>query len=91
MLLSLKVAVAINCWLVPSARFGLAGVMVKVVGLTLLTVKVEVEALTDPKTAEMFVVPAARLVPSPAFVPKSWIVAAAALEEFHWTKFVMSC
>lgn len=79
----LKVMVAAICWLVPSARLGVAGVTVKLVGLAFSTVRVEVEALTDPNTAEMFVVPAARPVASPAFAPKSRIVAAEAAEEFH--------
>jgi hypothetical protein len=48
-LLSLNFMVAVICWLVPSARFGFAGVMVNVVGLTLFMVKVEVDAFTDPK------------------------------------------
>ena len=42
-----------------------------VAGTALVTVKVDVEAFTDPNTAEMFAVPAARLVATPALAPKS--------------------
>ena len=65
--------------------------LVELAGTAPLTLNVEVEAFTDPKTAEMVEVPAATPVANPAFAPKSWMVAAAALEEFHCTKFVMSC
>jgi hypothetical protein len=69
--LPLTVIVAVNCWLVPSARFGLAGVIVNPEGVALFTVKLEVEAFTDPNTAEMFDVPGASAVATPALVPKS--------------------
>lgn len=62
-----------------------------VAGTALVTVKVDVDAFTDPNTAEMLAVPAARLVANPAFAPKSWMVAVEASDEFHCTKSVMSC
>jgi len=52
-------AVAVNCWLIPSAMVGLAGAMLSEVGVAELTVN-RVLPLIDPCVAVMVVLPAER-------------------------------
>ncbi len=87
---SVYVPVAVNCWVVPSAMDGLAGVMAIESNTAAVTVKV-VELETEPEVAVMFVVPVARLLASP-FVPVLLlIVATVAVDELHCTVVVRSC
>lgn len=83
---SLKVPVAVNFKEVPAAICALAGVTVMLVNFTLETVK-PVEPLTEPKAAEIVLVPAATLVTSPLLL----IAAVAAVEELQSTDSVTSC
>ena len=71
---------------VPAAICALAGVTVMLANFTLETVK-PVEPLTEPKAAEIVLVPAARLVASPLLL----IVTEAGVEELQSTEAVMSC
>jgi hypothetical protein len=83
---SLKVPVAVNLICVPFAILGLAGLTLMETNLAVETVSA-VEALIDPKTALIVVLPLATLVTSPLLL----IVAAAGFEELHKTDAEMSC
>jgi hypothetical protein len=83
---SLNVPVAVNFKEVPAAICVLAGTTVMLANLTLETVN-PVEPLTEPKAAEILLVPAATLVTSPLLL----IVAAVAVDELQSTDVVMSC
>lgn len=87
---SLKVTSAFNCWLVPSVMLGLA-VMAKLAGAAPVTVNGDVEAFTDPNTAEIFELPAPTALARPAVVSKSSTVATDESGEFHCRSEVMSC
>lgn len=85
-LLSLKVAVALNCWVAPAAIEAEAGVTVMDFNVTAaaVTVSVIAELATLPDVALMFVLPAA----TPVATPVVAIVAAAVLEEAQVTPLV---
>jgi hypothetical protein len=61
---SVKVPVAVNCWVVPCAIDGMGGFTVIEASAVLLTVRV-VEAEIEPDVAEMVEFPVATLVASP--------------------------
>ncbi len=83
---SLKVPVAVNFKEVPAAICALAGVTVMPANFAIETVNV-VEPLTEPKDAEILLVPVATLVTSPWLL----IVAVAAVDEVQSADAVMSC
>jgi len=80
------VPVAVNCWLVPSAIDGFAGVIAIETRAALVTVRV-VEPLTVPELAAIVVVP----VPAPVASPALEIAATAGKEELQVTVPVMFC
>src|SRR6266542_1837979 len=84
--LSLKVPVAVNCWVNPSGRPGLVGVTAIVDRVAAVTVSVVLPE-TPPKVAVIVVVPAATDVARPALS----IVAKAVFEEPQVTWVVRSC
>src|SRR6266536_3794645 len=84
--LSLKVPVAVNCWVNPSGRPGLVGVGAIVDRVAAVTVSVVLPE-TPPKVAVIVVVPAATDVARPALS----IVAKAVFEEPQVTWVVRSC
>jgi len=79
-----KVAVAVNCWLRPSASVGFAGATVINVGVTEVTVN-SVLPLTDPRVALMVVVPADTADASPMVGAVLLIVATDELEDAQVT------
>src|SRR6185369_13706118 len=89
-LLSEYVPVAVNCWNLPMAMLGFAGVTAmdcKVAGVTVRVVEPEI----SPDVAVMVVVPAAREVAVP-FVPAALLMAALVVsEELQVTVVVRSC
>jgi len=85
-LLSLKVPVAVNCWVVPDGMEAVAGATVMATSAAALTVKVA-EPLVFPEVALIVVVPWAMLVARPALL----MVATAVPLEFQVTEFVRSC
>jgi hypothetical protein len=90
LLLSVNVPVAVNCWTVPSAIVGLAGVRAidtSAAAPTLSVVEPEIEA----KVAETLAVPVATPLASPCVPAALLIVAMAPLDELHCTELVMSC
>ena len=80
-----KVAMAVNCGVVPWGKVGLAGVTVMEDRVAVVTVRV-VPPETSPKVAVMIVLPAAR----PLAKPLLSTVATAVLEDRHVTNVVMS-
>jgi hypothetical protein len=88
--LSLKVPVAVNCWVSPSGRLGLAGVTAIVDRVAAVTVSVVLPE-TPPKVAVIVVVPAATDVAKPCEPPALLIVATPAAEELQATWVVRSC
>jgi hypothetical protein len=72
---SVKVPVAVSCWLVPAARLGLAGVIAREFRAALVTVMVEVE-VEPPSVAVIVAEPAE----TPCTSPELLTVATAALE-----------
>ena len=78
--------VAANCWFVPDAIDGFAGVIAIETRAALVTVRV-VDPLTAPELAAMTVAP----VPVPVASPALEIVATACEEEFQVTVPVMFC
>jgi hypothetical protein len=77
---------AVNCWLVPAAIEGLAGVTVIDDNGAEVTVR-DVDPVTDPELAEIVVDPAPTALPS----PHAETVATAAAEELHAAVLVRSC
>ncbi len=61
---SVKVPVAVNCWVVPSGMEGIAGVTAIDARAAAVTVSV-VEPETEPEMAVMVVVPVAALLAKP--------------------------
>ena len=84
--LSLNVPVAANCWPVPRAMDGLAGVMMIEIKVAELTVN-EVEPEIEPELAVIVVVPAAIAVARPVAL----IVATLVRAEVHVTVLVKFC
>src|SRR3984957_13553114 len=87
---SLKVAVALNCCVVPSGRAGFAGVT----STEIITAEVTDSALdppTEPTLAVMFAIPWVTLLATPAEGPSLLIVATAGVSELHCTVPVMFC
>jgi hypothetical protein len=83
--------VATNCWAVPFAMLGVAGVTATDTSVAGVTVKVTDGEVMLPKVAVMAVVPAATPVARP-FVPAALlIVAVAGVPEFHVTVVVRTC
>jgi hypothetical protein len=70
--------VAVNCWFVPAARDGFAGVTVIEVSAAAVTVTV-VDPVIDPELAETVVEPVATAVANPLVE----ILATAGADEFH--------
>ena len=83
---SVYVPVAANCWFVPNAIDGFAGVIAIETRAALVTVRV-VEPLTVPELAAIVVAP----VPFPVAKPALEIVATAGEDELQVTVPVMSC
>ena len=77
---------AVNCWFVPKAIDGLAGVTTIETRAALVTVRV-VDPLIVPEVAAIVVVP----VPVPVASPALEIVATAGEEELQVTVPVMFC
>jgi len=89
--LSLKVPVAVNCWVSPSGRLGLAGVTAIEVRVAAVTVSV-VFPETPPKVAVIVMgPPAATDVANPCDPAALLIVATAVLDELQVTWVVRSC
>src|SRR6266705_2322314 len=89
--LSLKVPVAVNCWVSPSGRLGLAGVTAIEVRVAAVTVSV-VFPETSPKVAVIVMgPPAATDVAKPCEPPALLIVDTAVLDELQVTWVVRSC
>ena len=84
--LSEKVPVAVNCWVVPSAMLGLVGVTEMDTSVAVVTVRV-VDPEMLPDVAVIVVVPAATEV---AF-PLEPMVATDVVDELHVTDVVRSC
>jgi hypothetical protein len=84
------VPVAVNCWLVPSASAGVAGVMANETRAAEVTVSV-VDPVTDPTLAEMFAVPCSTLLATPCPPEALLIVATPGVSEIHCTVPVMFC
>jgi hypothetical protein len=82
---SLNVPVAANCFVVPTAMLGLAGVTVIETSVAELTVNDEVP-LTDPEVAVMVAVPA----PTPAASPLELMLATELEDELQFSD-VSSC
>jgi hypothetical protein len=87
---SVNVPVARNCWVVPSAIDGLAGLTVRETSAAVATVR-DATPDTVPDDAEMVDTPGATLVAKPGVPLPLPIVAIELLEEFHWTEEVMFC
>jgi hypothetical protein len=83
---SVYVPVAVNCWVVPMAIDGFAGVTATDTKAALVTFRV-VDPLTFPEAAAMVVVP----VPVPEASPALETVATAGAEECQVTVAVMFC
>ncbi len=80
---SVKVPVAVNCWVVPNATEGLPGVTAIEVSAAAVTVRLSVP-VTEPKLAEMVTDPCAKVCPKPMVL----IVAMALLEELQVAELV---
>jgi hypothetical protein len=87
---SLKVPVAVNCWLVPSAIDGVAGVIASDTSAAEVTVSF-VDPVTDPDVAVMVAVPAPVPLANPGFGGTLLIVATAETSELHCAVPVMFC
>lgn len=85
---SVNVPVAVNCWVVPRAIAGLAGVMAMETRAAAVTVSV-VEPAIEPEVAVMVVDPGATLVARPWLPEALLIVAIPAVAELHCTVCVM--
>jgi hypothetical protein len=88
--LSAKVTVAFSCWLLSSGRLGLAGVIARLIGATLFTVRVAVPDI-NPEVAVIVTLPEVTPVASPEVGTLELIVATPVLEELHVTLDVMFC
>ena len=78
--------VAVNCWFVPNAIDGFAGVIAIETRAALVTVRV-VDPLTVPELAAIVVVP----VPAPVASPALEMEATPSRDEFQVTVPVMFC
>lgn len=78
--------VAVNCWFVPAAMEGLAGVRVMEVSAAAVTFTV-VDPVIDPELAEIVVEPIATAVANPVVETE----AQAGADEFHVAVLVKSC
>ena len=79
-----------NCWVVPSAIEGAAGVIAIETSAAAVTVKV-VDPLIEPDVALIVAVPWLTVLARPAADPTLLIVATAGAPELHWTAAVMFC
>jgi len=87
---SVKVPVEANCWLVPKAIDGVAGVIVNETSAAEVTVAV-VEPVTDPEVAVTLAVPSAILLATPGVGAPVLIVRMAGVSVLQSTVVVMSC
>ncbi len=87
---SVKVPVAVNCWLVPFAIEGVAGVTAIDTSAAEVTVSV-VDPLSDPEVAVIVAAPSPTLLANPCVGAALLIVAAAGVSELHCTVSVMFC
>ena len=82
--------VAANCWFVPSAMEGFAGVTAIETSAAAVTVRV-VLAVIEPEAAVIFAEPVPTVVTNPCEPVALLIVATAIVSEPHTTVVVMSC
>ena len=87
---SLNVPVAANCWVVPSAIDGLAGLIAIETKTAAVTVSV-VEPVTEPEATPIVVAPTPALVARPAVPAELLMVATLGAVEVHCTDVVMFC
>src|SRR5258706_4514630 len=87
---SVKVPVAVNCCVVPSAMVGVAGVMASETTAAEVNASV-VEPVREPEVAVMVALPWPPLVTKPCVVASLLIVATAGVSELHCTVLVMFC
>lgn len=87
---SVKVPVAVNCCLVPSAMEGLAGVTVSDTRAADVTLS-DVDRLTEPEVAVIVVVPTLALVARPWLPAVLLMTATAVFAELQVTVVVRSC
>lgn len=86
MVRSVKVPVAVNCWVVPSGMDGIAGVIAIDTNCAGATVRV-VAPVIEPELAEIVVPPRPILLASPA----DEIVATVLADDDHVAAWVKSC
>src|SRR5437870_11805462 len=79
--LSLKVPVAVNCLVVPTAMLELAGVTAIETRVAPVTLRVAVP-VTEPEVALMVAVP----TPTPVAKPEEWMVATVDADDNHATE-----
>ena len=79
-----------NCWIVPSAIDGVAGVTAIDTSAAAVTVSV-VDPFTVPEVAVIVAAPSVTVVASPIVGPALLIVATAGVSELHCTVAVMFC
>ena len=87
---SLKVPIAVNGWLEPTAIEAVDGVSAMDTSVALLTVRVAVSTFPE-KTAEIVLVPGCAPVACPAVLTALLMVAAAEFEDVQFTTVVRSC
>lgn len=85
-----KVPVAVNCWVVPRAIFGVSGEIVIVVSMADVTVRSALFETILPEIAAIVVEPAPTGIASPLVPPALLTVATAVFEEFQVTNLVIS-
>lgn len=85
-----KVPVAVNCWVVPRAIFGVLGVTAIEVRVADVTVRVKLFETILPDAAVIVVEPLPTAVASPLAPPALLTVATAVFEEFQVTNLVIS-
>jgi hypothetical protein len=82
--------VAVNCWVVPIAIEGVAGVIAIETSAAAVTVS-EVDPLTEPEVAVIVALPCATVVAKPTVEPALLIVATVGVSELHCAVAVMFC
>jgi hypothetical protein len=87
---SVKVPVAVNCWLVPFAIDGVAGVTAIDTSAAEVTVSV-VDPVSEPEAAVIVAVPSLTLLANPCVGAALLIVAAPGVSELHCTVLVTFC
>ena len=87
---SVKVPIAVNCWVVPSAIVGFAGFTAMETRDAAVTVRV-VLPLIAPEVAVIVAVPVALLVARPILFPSLLMVATSGVSLDHCTVCVTSC